>query len=627
MRLAPENFLVTKFLLGIFFFVLSSSLTADAQSQGNTPLTDTVAIVGQQIITVDDFLERFELMPWPNKEIKGMQDQIKLDAFHSLVAEKLLALDARRLNIGQDSASLNEQQMLERLFVRDELYRRDVRLKVAVSDSEIENGLCRYAWALKVVFRHFPLKNEANRFYSLCTSRRGKNKPFDSRYDSSMVLIDTLTINYGGSDIALENAAYAIKGGISHPVQSAMYGWGIMKLITKFSNPKYIGESLPERLEAVTNVLRSRHEESSAATYLSSVVRTQRAEAHRDLFELLADSLFSLFSQKNDRYLVDGTYILDPAGVDHLMERVSSHLNDNFISLESGAMTLRDVLIGLRVTVNEFPTLERESVRRRLHHYVRVAIQDELLAREGFKKKLQSSYNVQHDLSTWMDSRCAYLLEKKIAGGISVTDAEIDDYFNKNSDMYGVETEVNIREILVDSIDWAMTLRQKIEKGEDMALLAKEYTKRDEWRKSEGESGFVNVSTLRDLGFYAVVADSGKLVGPIRIKEGFSIFKVLGKRRNEDMVRQRLPDVRKSIKDHLQEVKVSRAIDERISDLAIKYGVSIRENVLRKVHTTESSMLTFRYIGFGGRINAMPTLIEQTSWADKWKKKITRVTP
>ncbi len=152
-----------------------------------------------------------------------------------------------------------------------------------------------------------------------------------------------------------------------------------------------------------------------------------------------------------------------------------------------------------------------------------------------------------------------------------------------------------------------------------MSRLARRYSLREEWKIRDGISGFFPASLHPDLAFHAVASDSGKLSGPFRVGGGYSIFKVLGVRQTADSVRDRLPAIREQIREQLLELKVQRKLDGFISSCAVREGVTLREDLLRGIDVTPSSMITWRYIGFGGRINAVPALIEQTGWIDRWR--------
>jgi hypothetical protein len=113
---------------------------------------DTLARVGSSIITSRDLIERIELMPWPEKEKSKHYDSSKVKALQSLVAERLLALEGEKYpTVNGDEVLKLKTEAMEKIFVRDELYRREVREKVRISEAEIRAGLARFEWELHIV--------------------------------------------------------------------------------------------------------------------------------------------------------------------------------------------------------------------------------------------------------------------------------------------------------------------------------------------------------------------------------------------------------------------------------------------------------------------------------------------
>lgn len=91
---------------------------------------DTLAWVDSHTITRDDLRRRIELMPWPVKHGRASLDSARVKALESLVAEQLLADQARRDGLDQSSHLVRTREALRRTLVRDALYR-DVTRGVA----------------------------------------------------------------------------------------------------------------------------------------------------------------------------------------------------------------------------------------------------------------------------------------------------------------------------------------------------------------------------------------------------------------------------------------------------------------------------------------------------------------
>lgn len=582
---------------------------------------DTIATVGGQVIRASDFLERYELMPWPHKDRKALVEYNKQEFLYSLIAEKLLSFEASSQNLGEDTASQMMKYGMERIFVRDELYKREVFPKINISSRDIQNGIEKHAWEMEAAVLRVLSKEEGELLYKKVVSSRNDDSTLAFFNDSLFVPLDTITVDFGGSDLPLESAAYAIgKKRISHPFQSEVYGLVILRVLKKYTNPKYSNASRPDQVTAVEKVLRGRQEDSLAGHFASSLLRPQRAEADPAIFKIIADSVYAILIQDSAGHKSKGLYVFSSTDIFRLIEKLKPYNNTTFVTAKSGTMTVREVLEMLQYNRVVFPSLKERTVQVILNNNIKTVVQNELIARDGFSKNIQQSEQVRHDIGVWMDNRRSRLLVQQITDTVQVSDREILDYYRRNAELFGAKVDVNIREILVDSVKVAQDLRKRIDKGEDMADLARRYSKRRDWAARGGESGFFSITEHGDLGFYASSADTGEIIGPLRIKEGITIFKMLEKRQSLDSVKQDFNQAIKAAAVKLLNERRKRVLNKFIGGLARKYGVAIYERNLRGVKTTTTSMFTWRHIGWGGVIVAVPSVSPQTEWIQEWLK-------
>ncbi len=610
---------------GVFGVVLLMAFpAAPAAGQGGTlgsHVRDTIAIVGKTPITGSDFLERYELMPWRQKENKARQEYTKLEFLYSLVAEDLLALEAADEGLGHDSVTQRFAYGSERLFVRDELYKRQVRAKVTVPGDELREGLSRYAWELKVAVLGILSKEEGDLLYRKVTASPKPDSTLAAFQDSLFTPMDTVVVDFGTYDKKFEDAVYGIgRAGISKPVQSDSYGWVVLRLVDKTTNPKWMEQSIPDRAAAVTEIVKGRVEDQVARKYFTSVLHPQRAEADPRFFALLADTVYTYLTSDTAAHRMKDLFYLPPADLDRLRDSFRDSLQSVFIRTASGPMTLGQILIGLSVNEIVFPNLRRGVVEAILNNNIKTVVQNELLAREALRKNLQQSENVRHDMSVWMNSRLSHLLEQRVVDTVTVSDAELLGYYRENPGAFDPDMEVKVQEILTDSIEQALDLRSQILKGGDMAALARRYSKRKEWAPSGGVSGFFRIRDHGDLGFYASTADSGALVGPLRLQEGYSLFRVLERRTVKDSGYVSFDSARQVIRAKLLAEKRSQAMDHLVATLAKKYGVTLFEAKLRLIPVSTTNMFTWRTIGFGGRIVAVPPVAPEAGWVREWRQ-------
>ena len=610
----------------LFFSFVLLVQTAHSQFgyQTNQLPLDTLATVGTSVITAKDFLERFELMPWPRKDVKSRIEFTKLEFLYSLVAEKLMAMEAAAQQIGYDSATQSVQYNLERIFVRDELYKREVLPKIEISSNEIQKGLSRYAYELEVEVLGILSKEEGELLYKKYKQSKNKRATLKYFYDSLYVPVDTVRLSFGSADLALEEGAFAIdKDSLSKPIESSIYGTVMLRLLKRYTNPEYAKFNRQDQTHKVWNIIKGRKEDSLVVKAFVSVTASQRAEAHHDLFFMLADTIHALMSLDSNAYRTKNVYLLSASLLDDIRNRLGTYLQKDFVTFTSGGspMTLGEVLLGLSNNYVVFPNLQKQYVQWVLDNNIKTVIQNELLTREGLRKNLHQSENVRHDLSTWMDNRRNALLIRAILDTVAVSESEIEEEYHKDPAFYGAKVLVKVHEILVDSISLAIELRERLTRGEDFAALARKYSKRKEWAKNGGKSGLTDIKDIGDLGMFAATANLGEVEGPWKIKEGLTIFTVLERKVIDDSLRMNFTATKRTIEQKLLGEKRQKTLDRYIGTLAKKYGVTMNETNLRKTSTSTSSMFTWRHIGFGGRIVAVPQVFRQAEWVYEWLRQ------
>jgi parvulin-like peptidyl-prolyl isomerase len=574
-----------------------------------------LAEVGTKIITARDLIERLELMPWPGKERPGLADSTKIHALQSIVAEQLLVLGANDQDIAKDSVWARRARTLERLMVRDQLYRRQVTPKITVTNAEIQEGIRRYASSLKLLLLTSSTEADSRKVYR--TLARGSLDSVLQRISPKLLTRqDTLVITMGDVEKTLEDAAYNLQKGkqVAQPIQIQRLGWVVTVLLARFSNPKYQDLAVSARVQKVRSTLQQQKERERTILYQASILSHRKAEANPDLFERLASSALRILRGDSTGYRMQGGYTIVLI-IDSLESILQPLLDKPFISMEDGSMTVWEVLEEYRFFRFYFPSLQDEDFRMRLNGSIRQTVAMEYLAREGYRQNLQNSEEVRHDVATWVDYWRAKEHERQLRGTLSqVTDDDVMNYLIQNGGILGSPYEVNVREVLTDSLQTAVRLFEQIVNGADMAEIARKYSKRKAWADRGGESLWFRVSGFPDIGFRALAADSGQLIGPVQLKNGYSLFRVLGKRQAHADSMITFDSLAALVHERVKSEKMHKLIDTQIASYARSYGVKMHYDRLHKIEITKQNMFTSRLIGFGGVMVAVPTLVPRWDW-------------
>ncbi len=218
---------------------------------------------------------------------------------------------------------------------------------------------------------------------------------------------------------------------------------------------------------------------------------------------------------------------------------------------------------------------------------------------EEFAKKLRDQGITASDLREQVRQSLTVekLFNKEIVSRISVGDAEISEYYERNKASFSVpETQYHLAQILVTprpdpqlhnlANDDARTpaaaerkirgLWERLRKGEDFGNLAQEYSEDPDTVSGGGDMGFVPASSLASQRPILMALQSlkvGQVSGIIRDSAGYHIVKILGR---EDAGQRPLsdPKVRNSIRQTLMNEKEQLLKAAYIEDLRNKAKVS-----------------------------------------------------
>jgi hypothetical protein len=89
-------------------------------------------------------------------------------------------------------------------------------------------------------------------------------------------------------------------------------------------------------------------------------------------------------------------------------------------------------------------------------------------------------------------------------------------------------------------------------------------------------------------------------------------------KRNESKSLTNPDKVKDKVKMELQYQKFSKLITDKTIELANKYSVEINQELLESLEVTNTTSVFYRYLGFGGRILAVPMTIPNYDWVKPW---------
>ncbi len=599
--------------------ILSVSLaTLKPQSLMDKP----VAKVGNLSISKNEFLQRYEFTPLFGKNKKRMRESLKLEFLYSLIAEKLWALEAENQRLDTMQVMKFAEEEYEKMFVRDALFRKEIQNKVKVTEKEIIEGFIRKNTTLKVNYLISEDKDEIYKLYNLLN----KGIPFDTILVYSPEKEEQkkpIEVVYGQMELSIEDSLYNLKVGEYTAPIFTPDGWYIFKLSDKTQTILNTINERENSRKAIKKIIEARKARKLFDKYYRDFFKGKRVDVNSKLFKSLAVKLQRILEKRKKDYAVkkDEPVYTEAEDFYTLAKQFGKDsLNTNFIQFKENPISLERFIRQIIFEGFSSVNTDLKTVLGVLNKQTRKIIEYELYSRKGIDEGLNLLPEVKNDLRMWKENYLYQYLQSKFTDSAKVSDKEIYSQYLKDFKTDVFPSEVNIIEVLTDSLSIADKILSEVKSGKDIRLLAEKYSKRKWTKKNKGEFGYFPVTAFGKLGEAAKNMKIGEVKGPIKLKDGYSIFKLIGKRKPRKKLPQPFAKVKNSIKRQLELKKTKLKITNYTFELAKKYGISIDPDVFKSIKVTDLNSFGFRYLGFGGRIKAAPLMPLNVDWVEPFIK-------
>ncbi|MCU0413421.1 MAG: peptidylprolyl isomerase [Ignavibacteriaceae bacterium] len=582
-----------------------------------------IAKVGSEIISESEFIERYELTPQLVAGIKGAEDALKKEVLYSIVAEKLWALEAESMGLDNSELIKSTYRAIEKMYVRDALYRQEILSKVKLSDEYLIEAFRRNSLSLDLNYLFSEDEAEINDFFTQLINGVDFYSIFLKRPESTLQETPYV-VSYGQMDKNVEDILYDLKlGEFTRPIK-APNGWYIFRLLSTEQKVIEDAQQAEEQQKYVLKVAEKTFTDSIYKDFYSKFFKDATAETNRELFLKLADLVEETLKTRSEKEKIpaeEKVYIVPEDLYKIETELGPELLNAEFVKMNSQFATISDFLQELSIEKFYVDSLDNNHIKGRLNYAVKIFIEHELLSREGYKRGLQNLPEVQRYLKMWRDYYLTETLRKEISENIKITDEEAYEYFlEKNRDTTSL-LEVKIIEVLTEDLDIIRTVLDELNAGKDFRELAVKYTIRNEARNNNGELGFFPVNEHGEIGRKAALMKIGDMYGPISVEEGYSLFELIERRESTSFSFYNFEEEKERIKVELRYKKYSDALINKSVELANKYGVDVNEDALNSVEVLNTTTVVYRYFGFGGRLLAVPMTAPNDLWIKPWQEQ------
>jgi hypothetical protein len=570
-----------------------------------------IAKIGNIEISQQEFQKRYELTPVMGKEIRHDAPALKKEVLYSLIAEKLFSLKAQEMNIDTSEIVKHTLSGYKKMFVRDALYKKEIREKAAQSADSLLNLYVGKASEVWFVYISEPEEKKINSIYDLLKN----GVPFDSVYSVFSSLKDTLKTRIGDHDAAIEDKIFNLpEQSYTTPLFMDGY-WYILKIVKKINPVLTQIKGWEEDFKRLKQTAQERAEQVYYKNYMVNFFRDKKVKADGSLLKLFAQRAEEILelktqSRKSD---TDKVFLTNIDILKIQSELDNSILNSIYIQLDNQPVTLKDFISSLRFENVGTSKVGFKDILDVLNGRTRKFIEQELLAREGFKEGLDKLPSVQSEYRMWRDNYYFYLIQNMVNDSVEVSDKEVLDYYSSEGKKSDLGDEVKIAQISVDSLEVIESILGEIEKGTAFESIAGRYSPQNVNQE------FAPSAKFGEIGRLSESMKPGEIYGPIKTGEKYTLFKLINRRRKSEQ--GTFESEKENIKKTLFQIKSRDKLVDFTASLAMKYNISINENALTQVPVTGINSMMYQMLGFGGKIPAVPLSLPAIQWYNDWKTK------
>ena len=542
--------------LRIFILLMFVGCQIDRQS-------DIVGRVGSELIYLEDLRGFASAI----NDSSGLSFQQHVDYLEILIDRELLLFEAKEYALQENNELQNVMKKDMEARLAEIVYNREIEERAKPNDSEIEAAKSSGGWSDHVVSVELFFENlkraqevreeilngldvyEAGRLYSLDRTMHlpmgGAQQFVYNRYD--------------GPEEIVQRVFQIPEGALSTPIKFRR-GY----ILAYCAERRSVDPSEVE--DAIVRHLRKNKKEMLRGAFLQHLNNSLDLEFNNEGLSRAAE----LLAKKNikargfttaDSKRVALSYGLQSISVVNLVEKVVN------VSFDGEFFSQTDLITLLK------------------NKHLPQMLMAEYARESGFDKEDQYKKWVQSRREDLMIS----LLRREICKDIEVSEEEILKRYATTKARFAIPSYARVRDVLVASEDTAISLKARIDAGEDFGEIIADNTLRS-GRKREG---MFRVFALQSEQYgtawinYAMNIPLNQIHGPVKAEGGYSLIEViervkdqfytLEENRVKDAVRRDIESLKERtiFNKFLKDIRSDRADEIEIFDEAIKIGFEI----------------------------------------------------
>ncbi len=591
-----------------------------------TAQPDFIARIGSNELTNKEFTNRFELSPRILGDESDNPDSLKLDFLYSLIAEKLWSVEARNEGLENSDDFKFYYTPVEKALIRDQVFQNEITDKVKTTENDISGGMNKY---IKILMLDVLASRDSSMIANLYSQlkKAGSIDSLKKLIPDMSPLISAEEIKFGDlRDEVLEDQLYKLRiNEFTEPVRNG-HNWFIFGL-------KSIKTNLPETSQdkfrdEVIKIIKNRRIRNLYDEFYKKYFGGYSIKADEKIFIRISDVFYEVITSElrsDDKSGIPDEYYLSENDIKKVKEMLGpDFLQKIFFNSGYGPVKVYDFLSDLTIVDVKFDTLDHSTVNKVLSNELKRFMQQETVYRLGIEMGVQYSDKLKSRIGPWKDNILAQLYKNKFNKQVKVADPEIEQYYIYSLTDSAKLNSLFVQKITVPDLDQVREILDLIDKGKSFEEITEGF-KPEQEIKLDTVPDF-DMKSLGESADIIAQLSSGEIYGPVKTADGYSIVRVIEKNNIPDSTRMKINDIKDNIRTRLFIDKLNNLLEDKTIELASKYGIIINRNFLQAENFSDVNMFVHQYLGFGGRIAAVPYTTPFYKWYHKWKSE-SGITP
>ncbi|MBI5190850.1 MAG: peptidyl-prolyl cis-trans isomerase [Nitrospirae bacterium] len=247
---------------------------------------------------------------------------------------------------------------------------------------------------------------------------------------------------------------------------------------------------------------------------------------------------------------------------------------DDAIAVVNGKVITRGLIdkIMAQATSGQNAQQDTPEMRRQvLDKLVELELIAQKAEGEGLDKT--SDFHLESEMARKQQLYLA-LIKHDIFDVVKMSPEEIKDYYDKHPDEFQMGEELTASHVLVDTEDEAKGAKERLDKGEDFAAVAKDKSKCPSAQRGGDLGSFGKGRMVPEFEKAAFALKVGEISGPVQTQFGWHIIKVTA--RKEAGTRP-LDEVKEQIEQRMIQDKHKKAYDDMLAGLRSAAKIDIKD--------------------------------------------------